>query len=71
MKGDAVIRAPRRSWKLAQSYAKKSGRKVREILGAAIEEYVARMDGEVVAGKAAPRAVPSKPVLSLRDIRPV
>lgn len=43
---DAVIRVPRWSWALAKKYAAKAGRELREVSGAALDEYVKSQEGK-------------------------
>jgi hypothetical protein len=40
MKGDAVIRVPRAAWKKAMGFALSVDRELREVIGAAVDEYV-------------------------------
>lgn len=45
MKRDAVIRISREVWKRAMTFALGADRELREVVGAALEEYVARESG--------------------------
>lgn len=49
MKGDAVIRVPRASWKRAREFADRSKppREMRELTATALDEYIRRQDGGV------------------------
>jgi hypothetical protein len=51
MKNDAVIRVPREAWKRAMGFALRADRELREVVGAALEEYVARESGLELAEK--------------------
>ena len=42
MKDDAWVRLPRESWTAGMAYAKKSGRKLREIAAEALAQYIKR-----------------------------
>jgi hypothetical protein len=46
VKGDAVIRVPRPSWKKARDFAARVGRELREVTGTALVEYVEREAGK-------------------------
>ncbi len=44
MKGDAVIRVHRSSWQRARDFAQQSGRDLREVTAAALDDYVKRQE---------------------------
>jgi len=45
LKGDAIVRIPRESWKTAMRFALSVDRELREVIGAALSEYVEREYG--------------------------
>jgi hypothetical protein len=46
VKGDAVLRVSRESWKRAAAFADRMGRKLREVTGTALDEYIKREEAK-------------------------